>query len=222
MELAKLVLDFLKVLVWPFTVLTLSLLFRSEIKRIFLRLRKAAFPGGVSVDFEEEVHQVKVLSARIDSAPRTKELQRSPGIPLTEANARMLQLGLAPTLSGLDLSYFRDMARTDPVLALAGLRIEIEMLTRNLAKGFKLDPAPSEPVGRLIFQLANAGAITSDQKQLVGKILQVCNQAIHGRAISQREAEDIIEAAGTIFRDYLAWLGWGFVDNWKPRGVPAS
>ena len=181
MDLAKLILEYVKALAWPLTVLALSFLFRAEVKRVFVRLRKAAFPGGVSVDFQEEVEEVKILSAKVESVPLSADTKRGPGIPLTQANARMIQVGLAPTLSGLDLTYYRRMAGSDPVLSLAGLRIEIEVLTRNLAKGFKLDPSPSEPVGRLLSRLGNAGAITPDQKQLAGRILQLCNQAVHGR-----------------------------------------
>ena len=222
MEISKLVLEYLKALVWPITVLALSLVFRTEVKRAFARVRKAAFPGGLSVDFQQEVEEVKVLSAKVESTPPPQDRRRTAGIPLTEANARMIQLGLTPTLSGLDMSYYREMAKTDPVLSLAGLRIELEMLTRNLAKGFKLDPSPSQPLSRLLSRLAATGAITSDQEQLAGRILRLCNQAVHGRPVSQNEAEDVIDAAGTIFRDYLAWLSWGFSDNWKPREPKSS
>jgi hypothetical protein len=217
MEISRLVLEYLRVLIWPLTVLALSMLFRTEVKRAFARVRKAAFPGGVSVDFQQEVEEVKVLSAKVESTPPPQDRKRTAGIPLTEANARMIQIGLTPTLSGLDVSYYREMAKTDPVLSLAGLRIELEVLTRNLAKGFKLASSTSEPLSRLLSRLGNAGAITPDQKQLAGRILQLCNQAVHGRQVSQGEAEDVIDAAGTIFRDYLAWLSWGFSDNWTPR-----
>jgi len=40
MDIARLVLEYVKVLVWPVTLVGLSLLFRSEIKRVLARLRK--------------------------------------------------------------------------------------------------------------------------------------------------------------------------------------
>ena len=222
MEISRIVLEYVKALIWPLTVFALSLLFRKEVKRVFVRLRKAAFPGGVSVDFQEEVEEVKVLSARVEATPAPPDHRKMPGIPLTEANARMIALGLTPTPSGLDMAYYHEMAGTDPVLSLAALRIELEVLSRNLAKGFKLGALPSEPVSRLLSRLRNAGAITPDQQQLARRILQLCNQAVHGGPISQTEAEGVIEAAGTIFRDYLAWLSWGFSDNWKPTKTSNS
>ena len=81
MEIAKLALEYVKALAWPLTVLFLSLLFRSEIKRVFARLRKAALPGGISVDLQQEVQEVKQLSERVEAAAaarRPKENARHP------------------------------------------------------------------------------------------------------------------------------------------------
>jgi hypothetical protein len=171
-------------------------------------------PGGVSIDLQEEVQEVKQLSEKIQSAPPSEKLRTTPNIPLTEANARMMKLGLAPTLSGLDISYYRARVETDPVLALAGLRIDLETLARNLSIGFKLQPSGS--LYTLLARLKEAGAITPDQMQLGLKIAKVCNQAMHGQLASREEAEDVIDAAEILFRQYLAWLSWGFDDDWKP------
>jgi hypothetical protein len=219
MEIAKLVLEYVKALAWPLTIILLSLSFRSKIKRLLARLRKAVLPGGLSVDLQEEVREVKQLSERVESAPPVEDRRKKPGIPLTEANARMMKLGLAPMLSGLDVAYYRSMAETDPVLALAGLRIDLETMMRNVAIGFKVQSAPSGPIPRLLARLREAGAITPDQMELAQKIFSVCNQAMHGRFVSREEAEEVIKAAEVLFREYLAWLSWGFDDDWKPSQI---
>ena len=171
-------------------------------------------PGGVSIDLQEEVQEVKQLSEKVQSAPPPEKQRATPSIPLMEANARMIKLGLTPTLSGLDISYYRTKVETDPVLALAGLRIDLETLARNLAVGFKLQPSGS--LYTLLGRLKEAGAITLDQAHLGLKISKVCDQAIHGQLVSREEAEDVINAAEILFRQYLAWLSWGFDDDWKP------
>jgi len=221
MEIAKLVLEYVKALAWPLTIILLTLSFRREIKRLLARLRKAVLPGGVSVDLQEEVWEVKQLSEKVESAP-TEERKKKPGVPLTEANARMMKLGLAPMLSGLDIAYFRSMAETDPVLALAGLRIDLETMMRNVSIGFKLKPGPSGPIPRVLARLREAGAITPDQMQLAQKIFSVCNQAVHGRFVSREEAEEVIKSAEVLFRQYLAWLSWGFDDDWRPSEIGQS
>ena len=217
MNLARLILDYVKAVIWPITVLVLTLLFRREIKKALGRLRKAGFPGGISVDLQEEVQEVQALSDKVESTPTPPERRVRASIPLTDANARMLSLGLTPTQSGLDIAYYRNIAEAEPVLALAGLRIEFETLARNLAKGFKLTVGPRDSVNRILSGLNNVGAITSDQLKLAQRVLRLCNQAIHGSPVSRRQAEDVISAVEVLFRDYLAWLSWGFEDSWKPN-----
>jgi hypothetical protein len=193
----------------------LSFYFRNEIKKILARVRKAVLPGGVSVDLQEEVQEVKELSEKVESVVLPAERKRTPGIPKTEANARMIKLGLRPSPSGLDLSYYREIAERDPILALAGLRIELETWFRNVAQGFKVDTKPHDSMNRVLARLRDAGAVTPDQVMLARRVLSFCNQAIHG-AVSKEQALDVIGAASVLARDYLAWLSWGFDDNWKP------
>jgi hypothetical protein len=188
MEIAKLVLEYVRALIWPTTVLTLSLFFRSEIKKVFARLRKAVLPGGVSIDLQEEVREVKELSEKVESAAPPVDRKRTPGIPQTEANARMIQLGLRPSPSGLDLSYYREIAERDPILALAGLRIELETWFRNVAQGFKVDARPYDSMNRILARLRDANAVTPDQVKLARRVLSFCNQAIHGGEVSKDQA----------------------------------
>jgi hypothetical protein len=127
----------------------------------------------------------------------------------------MIKLGLRPSPSGLDLSYYREIAERDPILALAGLRIELETWFRNVAQGFKVDTKPHDSMNRVLARLRDAGAVTPDQVMLARRVLSFCNQAIHG-AVSKEQALDVIGAASVLAWDYLAWLSWGFDDNWKP------
>ena len=129
----------------------------------------------------------------------------------------MLQLGLRPSPSGLDMSYYRSLADQDPNLALAGLRIEIDILARNLAKGFKVPVNDRESGARLIRRLYDGGSVTSEQMQLTMKVLQVCDAAVHGTPVSREEADDVIGLAEVLADQYLAWLSWGFDDGWTPR-----
>jgi hypothetical protein len=216
MEIAKLILEYLKVLAWPSTSLLLALLFRAEIRKLMARLRKAVLPGGVSLELEEQIQQVRILTERVESEPPPHNRPKTPGILLTEANARMIHLGLQPTMSGLDMSYYRNLATTDPILSLAGVRIELETLARNLAKGYKLPFGLTEPVNRVLVALRDASAITPGQMELAQYVLRLCNQAVHGMAISREQAEEVIDALGVLAEDYLAWLSWGFPDNWQP------
>lgn len=217
MELAKLILEFVKTLAWLITALVLALLFHAPISMILNRLRKAGLPGGVSIDFQEQIQEAKQISKEVEALPTPSDRPKRPSIPLTEANARMIAVGLKPTISGLDMSYYREISQNDPTLALAGLEIEIEVLANNLASGFKLEPMKTEPIGSLLRRLREYGAITAEQMDLARRILAICNRAIHGQNVTREEVVDVIDAASVLVNDFLAWLSWGFEDNWVPK-----
>ena len=221
MEIAKIILEFLRVLIWPIVILTVIVIFRAKLEAILWRLRKADLPGGVSLDFDQEIQEAKDLSKQvvqqIETASEREPKRLLPSIPLTEANARMLKLGLRPSPSGLDTSYYRRLLAQDPNLALAGIRIEIDILANNLAKGFGVEVNSRDSGGRLLKKIFDAGAITREQMQLALKVLALCNAAIHGQIVSGAEAEEVIAIAEILMDQYVRWLSWGFEDGWEPK-----
>lgn len=216
MEIAKLILEYIKVLVWPFVVLVIVVIFRKQIESIIKRLEKADLPGGISVSLRAEILEAKILSEKVIAEPP----QQSRGVaslPLTEANRRMLKLGLQPSPSGLNVDYYRDIAESDPNLALAGLRLEVDVLAKNLARGFEVKITPLDSGSRLVKRLHDAGAITLEQAKLIQKVLKLSNAAVHGLTVKPYEANEIIDIASVLVDQYISWLSWGFDDSWKPR-----
>lgn len=65
MEIAKVVLEFVKALAWPITVAALVWMFRAPIRLMLHRLRKAELPGGVSIDFQEEIQALRGFLSRL-------------------------------------------------------------------------------------------------------------------------------------------------------------
>lgn len=216
MEKAHLILEYIQTVIWPAVVILGLLLFRRPVAAILTRLKGAGLPGGVSLDFSQEVRDAQNLSQEVAKAPMIAK-HVTPMLPVTEANARMLTLGLQPSPSGLDMSRYSDLAQQDPNVALAGLRMEVEYLARNLAKGFKIEFDPRESANKLLHRLIDGDAISQDQYRLAQKIVRLCNAAIHGTRVSREEAEAVIDAARVLAKDYLAWLSWGFNDGWKPN-----
>jgi hypothetical protein len=219
MEIARLVLEFVKVLAWPVVAITAVLVFKAELRALISRVRHADLPGGITLDFPHQIAEAKKLSEKVESAPAPPHRKPGPAVPLTEANARMIQLGLRPSPSGLDMAYYRNLAQQDPTLALAGLRIEIDILAKNLANGFKVTTDHRDSGTRLLRKLFDASAITAEQMQLGVKVLQMCNAAVHGAAVSREDAEAVIDIAAVLSDQYLAWLSWGFEDGWQPLAL---
>jgi len=217
MEVANLVLEYIKVLVWPIIVFSLALVFRASLTELFSRLKKADLPGDVSLDFSEELKEAKILSKKVEEQPEKEEHKKIPSIPLTEANSRLISLGLQPSPSGLDMKYYRDLTNQDPNIALAGLRIEVDILAKNLAKGFNVKVSERDNGMRLLRLLHEEGAIFLEQMQLAQKILALCNAAIHGTKVSQSQALEVIGFMEVLRKDYIHWLSWGFDDDWTPN-----
>lgn len=216
MNTARLVLEYLEVLMWPVVVLVIVFVFKKSLRMLLNRIQHADFPGGIGIDLGQQVRKTTELSAIVQKE-KTEGQREGPSIPLTEANARLMNVGLRPSPSGLDMSYYRTLARQDPNVALAGLRIEIDILARNLAKGFDLPVTERVSGIVLIRQLWNKTALTYDQMQLAVEIVGVCNAAVHGTFISEEEANAVIDSADVLAKQYLDWLAWGFPDGWTPQ-----
>lgn len=215
MEIAKLVLEYVKVLAWPSAILTIVFIFRRQIESLVKRLEKADLPGGVSISLRAEILEAQELSNRVSLLPQKPKGRKD--LPPTEANLRMIKLGLQPSPSGLNVDYYREILETDPNLALSGLRLEVEVLIKNLAQGFGVHIFPQDAGGRLVDKLQSSGAITSQQAEFIRKILKLTNASVHGGVVSRYEAAQIIDIASDLVDEYISWLSWGFDDGWQPE-----
>ena len=212
MEEAKIVLEYIKAIIWPITTLIVIAIFKKQIGGLFHRIKKAELPGGISLEtFPEQIKEAQEISEEVKQESSEKIAEKNVSvIPLTETNKLMLNLGLAPSPSGLELSYYINISAQDPNLALAGLRMEVETMLKNLAKGFKVEVSDKESSGNILTKLKRNGCITNRQYELITKVLKLCNAAIHGLKISTRDANEILDVAMVLRDDYVAWLSWGF------------
>lgn len=210
MEVTKLILEFVKALAWPMTAIFLGVYFRKPIVAILNRLKKAGLPGGVSLDFEEKILEVQSLSQELVNTPVTQIPQFEQRVSPSDANKKMIDLGLEPMKSGLDMNYFRNLAKSDTALALAALRIELESLYKNMIEktlGKEGDKIRASVSAISLARLSGENRIIpSDEADLAVKILKVCNRAIHGKNISAYDAQVVIDASQTIFDRYRIWL----------------
>lgn len=216
MNIAELILEYLKVLIWPSLILGIVLLFRKQINNRIRDLQKADLPGGVSFSFRAEIREAEKLSEQVSAEP-SPQAKETKNLLTTEANLRMIELGFQPSPSGLNVNYYRDLAVVDPNLALAGLRLEIDVITKNLAKGFNIAITPQESSEQLVKKLLHFGALNKQQGDLISKILQLTNAGVRGSVVMRNEAEQIIDTARILVEQYISWLSWGLEDRRKPN-----
>ncbi len=213
MNCLKLILDFIAAISWQITVVAIVCYFRKSIKTFFDKANRIALPGGFSVEIDKEILEVKALSKEIKNERKPevqKEIDEVTSTNENEANKRMIELGLIPSPSGLNLDYYRNLIDTDPRLALIGLRVDLETMLKNLAKGFKIEITGKTATSKIVLKLAEKGAITSRQNQFILKLLSICNSAAHGAMITKSQALEVLNVGEILVKEYLAWLNWGF------------
>jgi hypothetical protein len=213
MELAELILKYIEVFIWPGIAIYIIVRFRNEIAKLFERAKKVELPGGFSIEaFEDKLEEAKKLEQGIkaDRKPEVLQIISQRNLQNSEANKRMIELGLRPSPSGLDLSYYKEVANSDMRLAMAGLRMDLELMLRNLADGFKIKSQKNESINKLINLLLNENAILSDQAEFMRIIFQLTNYAVHGGEVTSEQFDEVLELGETLVEDYIAWLDWGF------------
>ena len=213
MELSELILGYIEVLIWPIITVIILIAFRKEISKLFNRAKKVDLPGGFSIEaFDDKVQEAKKIEQELitERKPEIKDLITHRSRKDSEENKRMIELGLRPSPSGLDLSYYRDLANSDIQLALAGLRMDLNLMLRNLATGYKIEVDKSDSINRMIDKLLQKNAILSSQAEFMRIIFELTNYAVHGGDLSLRRFEEVLELGQTLVDDYIAWLDWGF------------
>lgn len=213
-ELLKIILDFLGVIIWPITTLSIILIYKKAILNLINRTKKVELPGGVSFEaVENDITQAKELAQEIKTERKSqtqKIIDEGVGISDSQVNRRMVQLGLRPSPSGLNLDYYKNIANTNPNLALAGLRLDFELMLRNLAKGFSVELSDKEPIYKVISKLFEEGAITSRQNEFIRIVFKISNAAVHGASITKEQVYEVLNIGKVLVDDYIAWLKWGF------------
>jgi hypothetical protein len=213
-ELLKIILDFIGTLAWPIVVLIIVYHFKREIQKLLVRAKKVELPGGFSIEtIEQDIGEAKELAIEVkkERKPEVQKLINEAGSSFeTEANKRMIDLGLTPSPSGLNIDYYRTIANIDPRLALIGLRADMEIMLKNLAKGFKISFNEKDSVNKIISNLFDKGAITQRQYQFITTLFRICNSAAHGISITKEQAVEVLNIGEVLVKDYTAWLYWGF------------
>ncbi|MGI4750540.1 MAG: DUF4145 domain-containing protein [Janthinobacterium lividum] len=212
-ELLKIILDFIGTVIWPIIIVILVSLFKTQIREFFTRAKKLELPGGFSVEIENDIQQAKELATEIktDRKPEIEKFIKEKGVRFqSDANMKMLQLGLTPSPSGLDLNYYKSISETDPRLAIVGLRSDLEIMLRNLAKGFSISIKEKDSAAKIVSLLYENGAITSKQFEFMNTLFRIGNAAAHGIQISREQTIEVLEIAEVLVKDYIAWLYWGF------------
>jgi hypothetical protein len=169
------ILKIVGIIIWPALVFFAIVRYDKEIRELIKRIKKIS-GAGVSAEMTEEVNEI----ARKASEIPQKEVQTD------EESENIVNL--------------KNLAESDPQLALAKVRIEIEKQLHllydiyfpdNARHGSRLSPRS------LLDSLRKKGIIEPPLAAVLLDIIGVANKAIHGEDISSENAVRLIDTANT-------------------------
>jgi hypothetical protein len=150
-------------------------------------------------DFEAEIDPAEVKRLTADISRALPELKQEP----------------TPTPLGASAAVeaVRQLAVSDPVLALAKLRIELERILRRLYA--RTSQSASSPrnvaLHRIIQDLAARQALPQDLAASIRDVVAICTRAIHGEEIRSQDAlavagtgSELLEGLEQLAREYAA------------------
>jgi len=138
---------------------------------------------GAEFEFKEEIRKTEKL-LHLSGTAKVR----------TEANASLT------VVKSKALDNARKLLDSDPVLALAALRIEIEKSLKVIANKLDLPIKEKRSITEIIINLNRKEIFSYEQVKILRKIIQMCNKAIHGAVISKGEAKEIIFLTEKFYR----------------------
>lgn len=158
-------------IIWPalaIDAITLALIVIAVLPWLAPLVKSLELPGGWKVEFQE----LQKAASRAESAG-------------------LLAAKPSPEESAFS---FQSIANRDPVLALAGLRIEIEKRLGRLAESQGLNEGRRPlGVGQLLRLLTQAEVLTNEERAILADMVNMLNSAVHGADVDPRAAAWAIE-----------------------------
>jgi hypothetical protein len=137
-------------------------------------------------DFEAEIDPAEVKRLTADVSKALPELQQETTPP---------PLGASTSVDAL-----RQLAGSDPVMALAKLRIELERTLRRLHAQTSQSVPSSRSVSltRITRDLAAHGTLPQELAASIRDVVALCNRAIHGEEIRPQDALAVADTGGEL------------------------
>ncbi|MGA2532109.1 MAG: DUF4145 domain-containing protein [Candidatus Aminicenantales bacterium] len=177
MHILLFILGLVKALAWPVTVLSLVLLFRHQLRKVFASLSQLKY-GDWEARFEKDLSKAEEGARQISVSTGKK-----PDITKLNKYERLLLL-----------------AEISPRAAIMEAWMEIELSTLRAAQKAKIDVEGRIAGTRHIRQLVQSGLLPGTMVELYSSLRWLRNQAAHAEdfAITEDEAERYLSVASTI------------------------
>lgn len=192
MEIAKLLLDYIKVLIWPGVAIFVLLKFRGNISDLISRTRTLSTPAG-SLEFAEEVRALREAVETQDEVLDPGEAATAREEPRTRADRTAFDT-------------YRDIARIIPEASVLASWLHLEKKLKEAVDMLYADVGGSRafetrtsgtihvPTTRKLAHALGQKGWDEDWVRLVDDLRRVRNQAAHQSSISPATASDYVES----------------------------
>ncbi|MEW5720325.1 MAG: hypothetical protein AB1817_17000, partial [Chloroflexota bacterium] len=106
------------------------------------------------------------------------------------------------------LNAIHRLVDSDPILALAKLRIELEKSLNKLYRMTQADSQRQRPMsaGQLAYSLSTAEILPKDIAQSIRQVISICNRAIHGEEIRHQDAKSVVEVGTSLLSEIASYV----------------
>jgi hypothetical protein len=145
-------------------------------------IKSLELPGGFKIELQDVKTATDKVSAGTSEREGTEAVTSTPIVSIEEESA---------------IERLRNLADSDPNLALVGLRIEIETRLAKLARAEGIS-TESRTVGWLLRELKQRKKLTPATASGLNELVSLGNRAAHGTDVTRDAAEWAIDTAPTI------------------------
>ena len=100
------------------------------------------------------------------------------------------------------VSSIVQLVDSDPVIALAKLRIELEKIITKLYGRIQKESDQKRPfsLGKMVYQLTNQELLPQGISGPIREVIAICNRAVHGEEIRERDAKAIVDIGTSLLQ----------------------
>lgn len=171
MDWAELVLDYLRVLIWPFLILVLALIFRKQLRRLIDGISEVTAPGNISIK-----RRVSAVLADAEEASDATYSAVGAHIPASASGSGGVRV--------VELSRYLEVAESDPVGSITGTWRTVRALVRDATRQLGTDrelPAGAYTTDH-VRSLVPLG-LSEDMVAVARELSGLRNDVVHGRRV---------------------------------------
>lgn len=160
---------------------SVTLVFLAALPWLIPFLKSFELPGGLKIELKDVIAvSEKMKDVKMRPQKATAEL--------------MKRLKISKFSTSDDVELLASLARTEPNLALAGLRLRLEEEIRSVARIEGVSDSDTKPLSRVIAALDEMGILPKGSRKGMTATLSLLNRAVHGAQIAPDVAVRLVHS----------------------------